>query len=558
MTKTCATCSKEFVIRPEDQVFYEQVNAPLPKLCPDCRMARRLAYRNERTLYKRVCDLCQKDSISLYPSGTAFPVYCHTCWWSDKWDPREYAMDLDETRPFLEQFRELQSRVPRIALLVIDSVRSDYTNNAADNKDCYLIFAAEQNEDSMYSRLIMRSKQVCDCAFVYDSELCYECIDCRQCFKCLYSEQCQSSTDLLFCFDLRDSQNCIFCTNGRHMNYSIFNQKCTKEEYEQKKAEILSSYESIEEAKREYAKLKAQSIVKYATSTKCHNATGDYMFNCHEGVRLFDASDTKNSSYMADSEQPIDCQDCNNVYYKPELCYDMMGILQTSKSKHSIYVMYSNECEYSDSCYNSTACFGCIRLNQAKYSILNKAYTKEEYDVLKQKIVASMIADGTYGTFFPGDMSPHGYNETLAMEYFPLTKDEALARGFRWQDLSTGTFGKETISLDVMPRTIAEVSDEILKGIFVCEDCGKNFRITSSELQFYRRLGLPIPHKDFECRHQTRMGKRNPRTLWSRTCMCDKATHTHEGACSNSFETAYAPERVEQVYCEACYQAEIA
>ena len=168
------------------------------------------------------------------------------------------------------------------------------------------------------------------------------------------------------------------------------------------------------------------------------------------------------------------------------------------------------------------------------------------------------MADGTYGTFFPGDMSPHGYNETLAMEHFPLSKEEALARGFRWQELSTGTFGKETIPLKAMPQTIAEVSDEILKSIFVCEECGKNFRVTANELQFYRRFGLPIPHKDFECRHQSRMKKRNPRKLWSRTCMCDKSTHTHHGACSNLFETAYSPERVEQVYCEACYQAEIA
>ena len=572
MNKKCDLCSKDFAIRPEDRIFYEQVSAPLPESCPDCRMMRRLSFRNERTLYKRPCDLCKKDGVSLYPPGTPFPVFCHPCWWSDKWDPRDHAMDYDPSRPFLDQFKELQSKVPRIALLVIDSVRSDYTNNAGDNKDCYLIFAAEQNEDSLYSRLIMKCKQaqsmtclrlimkckqVMDCAFVYDSELCYECIDCRQCFKCLYSEQCQSSTDLLFCFNMRDSQNCIFCTNGRHTTYSIFNEKCTKEEYEAKKAEILSSYENIEAAKKEYAKLKAGTIVKYAAQTKCHNATGDYMYNCYDGVRLFDTSSAKNCSYMADTEDPIDCQDCNNVYYKPELCYDLMGVLQCSKSKHSTYIMYSNECEYSDSCYNSTGCFGCIRLNQAKYSILNKQYTKEDYEKLKNEIVESMKKDDTYGEFFPQSMSPFGYNETLAKEYFPLTREEAIAKGFRWQEQTTGTFGKETVPEKNMPQTIEEVSDTILSEVLVCNECGKNFRITQAELQFYRRLGLPIPHKDFECRHQNRMNKRNPRTLWPRSCMCDMAGHRHEGGhCENTFETSYSPERSEIVYCETCYQTE--
>src|SRR3989344_4249101 len=186
--ENCKTCEKEFVIRDEDVVFYEQMKAPAPLHCPDCRMMRRLAFRNERTLYKRVCDLCKTDGVSLYPLGTPFPVYCHKCWWSDKWDPRSFAMEYNSSLPFLEQFKELQSKVPRIALLVIDSVRCDYTNNAGENKDCYLIFAAENNEDCMYSRLIHHCKMVNDCVSTYESELCYECVDYKGCFKCLFSE----------------------------------------------------------------------------------------------------------------------------------------------------------------------------------------------------------------------------------------------------------------------------------------------------------------------------------------------------------------------------------
>ena len=97
-----------------------------------------------------------------------------------------------------------------------------------------------------------------------------------------------------------------------------------------------------------------------------------------------------------------------------------------------------------------------------------------------------------------------------------------------------------------MPKTIEEVNEDILKEILVCEDCNKNFRITKSELDFYKRMGLPLPRRDFECRHKLRMSKRNPRKLWHRKCM-------KEG-CGNEFETSYAPERKEIVYCEECYQ----
>ncbi|MEI8092157.1 MAG: hypothetical protein WCG98_08430 [bacterium] len=42
------------------------------------------------------------------------------------------------------------------------------------------------------------------------------------------------------------------------------------------------------------------------------------------------------------------------------------------------------------------------------------------------KIIEKMEADGERGEFFPTSLSPFGYNETVAMEYFPLTKEEAM------------------------------------------------------------------------------------------------------------------------------------
>ncbi len=557
MNKTCNQCQKEFVIRKEDQIFYAQVEAPAPSYCPDCRMQRRLCFRNERTLYKRACDLCKNEGISLYPPSSPYITYCHTCWWSDEWDPKSFARDYDPTRSFLEQFQEMRLQVPRIQLLVINSVRSDYTNNAGDNKDCYLIFAAEENEDSAYSRLIMKCKAAYDCAFVYDSEKCYECIDGRKLYNCMFTEQCQSSTDLYFSYNCRDSTNAIFCTNGRHVSYQIENHPCTKEEFEAKKAEVFASHESLEAAKKHFEELKKGLLVKNAVQTKCHNATGDYMYNCYDGIRLFDASDTKNASYMADATEAIDCMDCNNTYYKPELCYNGMGFLQSNRSKYSTYIIYSNDVEYSDSCYNSQSVFGCAAIRKGNYMILNKEYEKEEYEALKAKIIADMKERGEYGDFFPPELSPFGYNETLAKEYYPLTKEQALAYGYKWQDETTGTYGKETIAGETMPQTINEVSDDILKQILVCVDCKKNFRITGAELQFYRQSGLPLPRKDFECRHQDRMHKRNPRKLWSRSCMCELATHNHAGKCPTEFETSFSPERPETVYCEPCYQAEV-
>ena len=45
-----------------------------------------------------------------------------------------------------------------------------------------------------------------------------------------------------------------------------------------------------------------------------------------------------------------------------------------------------------------------------------------------------MKADGEWGEFFSPSLSPFGYNETIAHEYFPMTKNQASERGYKWQD----------------------------------------------------------------------------------------------------------------------------
>ncbi len=558
MTKECKTCHKDFEIRTDDKIFYEQMKVPEPEHCPDCRMARRLVFRNERTFYKKPCDLCKKDMITLYSPDSPYTVYCHDCWWSDNWDPKSFAMDYDFDKTFSEQYKELQQKVPRLSLMAFNNVRSDYTNGSAENKDCYLIFAADYNEDCMYGRLLQRDKQCVDCAFLHESELCYECIDSRNCFKCMFSEQCQTSTDLLFCYNMRDCQNCILCTNGRHMTNSILNVKYSKEEFEEKKRQILSSYASIEEAKKQFAEIKSKAIKKFSSQTKCHNVTGDYLHNCHDGVLLFDTYDAKNCSYMTDTESPIDSMDCNNYYYKPSFGYNIMGALEGSRLKNSAFVFYCNEVEYCESCHHLSNALGCIAVRKGNYMILNKEYTKEDYLKLRSQIDEQMKKEENFGQFFSPDIAPFCYNEALSQEYFPLTKEEALARGFRWQDKNTGTYDKETIKKGEIPDTIDGVTDAILKEILVCETCNKNFRLTQAEFEFYQRMHLPIPRQDFECRHQARIAKRNSRKLWHRSCMCDSAgSHNHVGKCSNEFETGYSPENTDIIYCEDCYQKEV-
>jgi len=77
--KKCAISGREFDITDDDVAFYEKIGVPEPALCPDERQRRRYAWRNERILYRRDCDMCKKSTILLYDKSSDYAVYCPGC-----------------------------------------------------------------------------------------------------------------------------------------------------------------------------------------------------------------------------------------------------------------------------------------------------------------------------------------------------------------------------------------------------------------------------------------------------------------------------------------------
>ena len=160
-----------------------------------------------------------------------------------------------------------------------------------------------------------------------------------------------------------------------------------------------------------------------------------------------------------------------------------------------------------------------------------------------------------YGEFFPTELSPFAYNETIAQEYFPLTKEQAISQDYKWKDKDERNYPID-IKNDNIPDNIKDVTDDIVGKVIECshkgecsQQCTEAFKIVPEELKFYKRMNLSLPRLCPNCRHYERLSQRNPMKLWHRTCM-------HKG-CANEFETTYAPDRPEIIYCESCYQQEV-
>lgn len=236
MDRICAHCQQQFTITTADTAFYQKIAVPPPTWCPPCRLQRRMAWRNEKTLYQRQCDLCQQTIISIYRPGAPFPVYCQTCWWSDQWDPLHYGQPYDPKQYFFAQLQQLHQRVPRVALTNTNSENSDYTNYAGNDKNCYLIFANANghNENCAYGKCFSACRDTVDGLYLQDCELVYNSIDCRSCYRVAHAQYCSNCSEAMYVEDCNNCQNCIGCKGLRNKQYYIFNQPYSKADYERK------------------------------------------------------------------------------------------------------------------------------------------------------------------------------------------------------------------------------------------------------------------------------------------------------------------------------------
>ncbi len=544
MYRTCKQCQSNFEITELDQSFYQKIDVPAPTFCPSCRMQRRLTFRNERSIYYRNCDLCKKNFLSVYHPESPYKVYCPKCFYSDNWDQFEAGRDYDASKSFFDQYKDLVLQAPKLGNLESNSVNSEFTNHTADLKDCYLIFAATQSEKCMYGNYINDSKDVIDGLGVRKSELVYEGVDIQDCYNLLYSELCSNCSDSAFLYNCRNCQSCFLCSNLRQKKYCILNTEYPKEEFERKMKELFDgSYSKLLEAIAHFEQLKLNTPRLFMQGSNNENVTGNLLHNCKNCFESFDLQNSEDCSHMWYGSDAKDSKDCYAVYPHTELAYESLAISGFG-SRFSYCAWHGTSVEYSLLTLQCKNCFGCTNLHNAEYTILNKKYSKDEYFPLRKKIIDDMKDRGEYGEFFPISLSPYAYNETLANEYFPLSREEAKEKGLLWREKDIKEYAVKEYAF---PESIQETSDTILQDILVCHSCEKNYKIMKLELDFYRKMNVPIPKNCHDCRHRVRLQQRNPRKIWERQCQ----------KCSEKIKTSYSPERLEIIYCEKCYLDEV-
>ena len=547
MKRQCPITQETFIVEERDRRLYERLGVPAPTLCPTERQRRRIAFRNFRSLYHRTCTGTGKRIISMYHDKQSFPVYDNQYWWGDNWDALQFGQHFDFDRSFFDQYAELANNVPRFAISNIRTENCQYSNFALESSNCYLVFGCVYNRDCLYGHIVWSSENCIDNLYAYRCQWCSNSVDIVDCYDTHYSQEVTNCKESYFLFDCSNCMNCFGCTNLRNKQYYLFNQPLSKAEYQKKMSEILPlSYSAVETFTAWLAKeRKSNAVVPATFGISNEDVSGNHLYESRQLHWCFDVKKAEQSSYCFTTLEHTNLCDSSFGGAKSSFCVDCLTAINAQNTIYSHSITDSSDVAYSEYCFNSKDLFGCNGLRNKQYCILNKQYSEDEYHTLRKKIVDHMSVTAEWGEFFPMSISPFAYNEAIVSEYLPLPDSEIVRRGsyLRPKPSQITEIKASVEKSQVVPDRLTEVLPELLQAKFCCRASGKFYRILPQELEWSKRLQIPLSPYCPDERHLRRMAQREPRSLSQTTCM----------SCRVQLESSFSAERYPRVLCENCY-----
>ena len=558
-TRTCKWkgehkyCEGEFEIESEDINFFKIFRVPPPDYCPTCRRIRRMVYMNYTHLSKRKCDAPNHDEmmISILPEECPFPVYDYHYFTGDEFDTYSFGIKYLSNKNPIETFYSLRKNFPMPSFLNRDPscVNSEYSNGGLNLKNGYYVFTCHDVENAWYSNVIFKCKNIMDSYWLNDSDTVYQSIFSNHLYKCSYVYFSSHCTDSMFLFDCKNCNNCFGCVNLRNKSYCAYNEQLSKEGYE-------SFLQSIYPISRENIILyeeKFWKLIKTLPMSGTRNVAVVNVFgvNLRNSKNLYDVNDADNSENVRHSDEIINLKDGMDVTFSGKADHLYMGTnigVMSNNIKFSVSTKFSSECEYCFNSKNLNNCFMCFGFQNGSYCILNKKYSKEEYYKVLDEIKTEMLKRGEYGNGVGMEFSAQAYNFSVAQISFPLSDEEIVKLGgYIARDPETNAKDVNLISKEELPQTIEEVDEDILNKAIKCEISGRPFRITASELIFYKNMKLPLPSTHPSIRMENRI--KLPSNGKRYKAICAK--------CDKKIETMFDSKDKYILYCEDCFKQEI-
>lgn len=522
--KTCPLSWEEFAVFEKELEIRKKISPTLwwktyllpdPTISPRERIRRKLLFRNNNYLYRNTCSYTWKPLISSYHQDAQTIVYHQDIWWSDKRDATNFWRPYDFSLSFTENFRRLQKDVPRYAVYNLKNTDSDYMQYVTYSDQCYMISWGRYSKNCLYWSTIIESEYCVDCMYTHSCQSCYQCVDihkCTNCFWCIWCENCSNSSYLTNCFGCTF---CYWCADLQQASYCIYNKQYTKEEYLNKISTLIFDQTLVPDS---HAWLKIR---------EWQNCYGNLIYTSSNILNWFETWDSKDVYHTLTSvelENAIDNLRC----WKSSLVWESSN----ADYAYKVFTWKDNEhcknCYYIDICYTSEYLFWCIWIRNKKYCIFNKEYPSQEYEQLMWRIINQMKEAWERGEFFDDSLSLFWYNESLAQDYYPMSKIWARNRWYKRLDKTYDpTIPANATVIERNDYSQYEwdalLKDErILRTVILCEETKRPYMIQAKEREFYLKHTLSPPSRHPEVRRKELVKKRPWVDLKIDTCTtCD-------------------------------------
>lgn len=283
------------------------------------------------------------------------------------------------TKGFFKELQKLLYSQPKPETLVLHSENCFFGDHVFNSKKLSYCFDTSASSDSVYlfdCHLVAGSL---DCDYTVESESCYDSVDLYKCFNCFYGEKLDNTRDALYCYDLSNCHDVFGCVSLKNKSYCIFNRQLTKEEYEEKiqKYKLLAPdkvLKMLEELKLSYP------ITQSAAERNVNSPYGNYVYDCKNCYMCFDVGRSEDSSYLFDCADDKKSMDMSYTYQGTHNSYQIVDSINIYNSS---FVLNSENCQdsfYLFNCKGVKSSLGCVGLQYKEYCILNRQFSKEEYD----------------------------------------------------------------------------------------------------------------------------------------------------------------------------------
>lgn len=526
--RICPISKTQFPIYKSDADVYQKASPtfagknfsiPFPTICPEERRRRRLATRNERRLYRRTCDFSGESIISTHSPNKPHKVYQSDIRRSDKRDSLQYGRDFDFSQNFFPQFHNLSKSVPRPALQLRQNENSPYVNCCGFTKDSYLSFNTDFSENCYYATNVLRSKYCFNTLNAEESERCYDSYDIKKSDKVFASRNIIESHAIYFSSNLTNCSFCFGCKNLVNKQYHVYNKPVSQEEF----ASIVQQYCNGSQASRYGALEKTKQFrdILAEKSLELENTEESYgqnLVNAKNCAFVYDGANLEDVAYSSVVNGTSSSRDFDVGGYDCELCIENISGWLNYHCLFSNRTRWGNsDCHYCDIVINCKNCFGCVWLRDKEYCVFNKQYDKESYEQQVAKIISHMMQTKERGEFFPIQDSTYGYNETIAQQYFPLSKDQAKEKNVLREEYEYHVNIPENATI-IQGNLTEKAGEDVISKVILSTQSQKPFRIMKKEREFCNTHGIPLPQTHPDERFAQMRTSRPSQNLNLRNC----------------------------------------